>query len=144
MLTIFNIYCQYLCVSSATLFASMAGSLKNAVLLGTLVLVATAYVASGNKAAECRAAYDAAGGESALASRLPACSTNAASFDFTACCSQAKTALSAAPSGCLCDGEVWKEVESRMTGAGIEGLNAESLRAFTRACGIPNRGAGTC
>jgi hypothetical protein len=31
-----------------------------------------------------------------------------------------------------------------MTSSGIQGLNSGTLNTFTRMCGIPNAGAGTC
>jgi hypothetical protein len=47
------------------------------------------------------------------------------------------------PAG-LCDKAVWAEVERQMSSSGIQGLNSGSLNTFTRICGIPNAGAGTC
>jgi hypothetical protein len=44
----------------------------------------------------------------------------------------------------LCDPAVWAEVERQMTSSGIQGLNSGTLNTFTRMCGIPNAGAGTC
>ena len=53
-----------------------------------------------------------------------------------------KDVLSVGPSDCLCDAGVWAAVEAQALVSG--GMDAESLRAFTRACNIPNHGAGTC
>jgi hypothetical protein len=39
---------------------------------------------------------------------------------------------------------VWSEVEGSILGAGISGLTSSTLKDFTKACGINNRGAGTC
>eukprot|EP00878_Enallax_costatus_P030813 GHUV01033606.1.p1 GENE.GHUV01033606.1~~GHUV01033606.1.p1 ORF type:complete len:133 (+),score=40.49 GHUV01033606.1:173-571(+) len=91
---------------------------------------------------QCFDAYNAAGGQSAIAQRVPACSQD--NFKLEDCCSQAKSALAQGPSGCLCDQGVWNEVERQMTSSGIQGLTPESLRTFTRICNIPNKGAGTC
>eukprot|EP00879_Flechtneria_rotunda_P000115 GHRR01000174.1.p1 GENE.GHRR01000174.1~~GHRR01000174.1.p1 ORF type:complete len:138 (+),score=33.30 GHRR01000174.1:236-649(+) len=95
-----------------------------------------------DKTQECIDAFNSAGGTSGIQSRVPACDQN--NFKFQECCDQAKSTLQAGPPGCLCDEQVWLQVEQQMTSSGIQGLNADTLKSFTQSCGIPNFGAGTC
>lgn len=44
----------------------------------------------------------------------------------------------------LCDKDVWSYVQGQVLGAGIPNLTSDALIAFTKACNIPNAGAGTC
>lgn len=161
-----------------------------AVVLLAAALLLCAACASADKAAECRAAFDAAGAVSGIGANTPNC--NAVAFDLRKCCVEAKAALSRGPADCehaphawseqpacssntaarvcaclcmhdraavpppcrrhrrplphahagLCEPAVWREVQSQVSSAGIQGLTPDSLRAFARACGIRHSGNG--
>jgi hypothetical protein len=114
-------------------------------------------------ASECRAALEAAGGESALLARAPSCSAAATSTATSAtpgstvgdanapvretlgkCCSELKAAISSDKriERCVCVPAVWEGAKNRIAEAGLRGVNANTVEAFARSCGLKFAGNG--
>uniref|UniRef100_A0A383V9L9 Bifunctional inhibitor/plant lipid transfer protein/seed storage helical domain-containing protein n=1 Tax=Tetradesmus obliquus TaxID=3088 RepID=A0A383V9L9_TETOB len=131
-----------LCVCAAALVLLLVASHAAAARPNLGAAAAGRQLLQDDKQKQCFDAFNQYGGVSGIAPRVPAC--NQQNFKLQDCCSQTKAALSLGPEGCLCDKAVWAEVERQMTSSGVQGLNSNSLKTFTRMCGIPNAGAGTC
>eukprot|EP00775_Hariotina_reticulata_P011545 gene11545-11688_t len=89
----------------------------------------------------CRNAYNAAGGLQGLSGNAPSCASQA-SFNLQKCCSEAKAILEKAPPNCLCNTEVWADVEKGVASAGISNLTPETVKQFAAFCQIKFAGNG--
>jgi hypothetical protein len=114
-------------------------------------------------AEQCRQALQSAGGESALLARAPSCSSAATSTvaantpgspvgssnapvadQLKKCCDELKAtvAADARVQPCLCDSQTWNTAKSRVAEAGLRGVDASSVEAFAKSCGLRFAGNG--
>ena len=114
-------------------------------------------------AEQCRQALQSAGGESALLARAPSCSTAATSTvaaetaglptgssaapgagQLQKCCDDLKAAVNAEAriQPCACQQSVWNEAKTRIAEAGLRGVDASSVEAFAKGCGLKFAGNG--
>jgi hypothetical protein len=110
----------------------------------------------GAKAAACRSALEAEGGESALLQRAPSCSAAATTAQEGAgaasrpmdtlrkCCDEIKAFVASDErvQKCMCAREVWEEASQRISSQGLAGVNEETVSAFARGCGLKFAGNG--
>jgi hypothetical protein len=114
-------------------------------------------------AEQCRTALEAAGGESALLARAPACSTAATSTSasdtpgstageanapvrdqLSKCCDELKAAISEDKriEQCVCTPEIWEGAKNRIAEAGLRGVTPATVEQFARSCGLKFAGNG--
>lgn len=114
-------------------------------------------------AASCRSALEGAGGESALLARAPSCSSAATSTaaantpgspagssadsiraQLDKCCSELRAAVASDEriQPCACLPEVWGEAKGRIAEAGLRGVDATTVEAFAKTCGLKFAGNG--
>eukprot|EP00878_Enallax_costatus_P008837 GHUV01009237.1.p1 GENE.GHUV01009237.1~~GHUV01009237.1.p1 ORF type:complete len:134 (+),score=18.07 GHUV01009237.1:356-757(+) len=128
--------------------SAMLACFMAALLLATAVPSAHGYryLLDQSKLQQCKDAYSAAGlnDSSTVKGQVPDCRSH--NIDVDKCCGEVKGVLSSGsgPSDCLCDQDFWNFVQGQVLGAGIPNLNSDTLIAFTKACNIKNKGAGTC
>jgi hypothetical protein len=99
-------------------------------------------------ASACRSALDSAGSESILLQRAPSCSAAATTAEaensasavptdlLKKCCDeiQAFVGSDERVQPCMCNRETWDTAAKRIAGAGLTGVNEQTVDAFAKSC----------